>query len=209
MATTTSDNTVSTETAKALRNFRNSADIENFYRFVYENELRREARMVFEAIWNTMNMFNNMYKSDEMVKGLEPMAIPPVGPGVFDPRQILGGTVSIVNRNLPPLLNAPCVILILGDQRAIAGPQINIGICGQNMNLVANSLGIKACWVGFSAVIENLPALKEKLGIKPPWHVITSMVLGHPRFSQEGIVPREYRPVAWFKEGSEEPEIET
>jgi len=28
---------------KALKNFRSSTDIENFFRFVYENELRKEA----------------------------------------------------------------------------------------------------------------------------------------------------------------------
>ncbi len=162
-----------------------------------------------EGIKGTMAMFNNMYKNDDMVKALEPMAVPPIGPGAFDPRQILGGTPAIVRAELPPLLNAPAVIILLGDTRAIAGPDINIGICGQNMNLVANSLGIKACWVGFIKVLENLPQIKEKLGIKPPWHVVTSMVLGYPAFQQEGMVPREYRPVTWFREGSDGPEFET
>lgn len=35
---------------KVTRNFRNIADIENFYRFVYENDLRREAKMILEGI---------------------------------------------------------------------------------------------------------------------------------------------------------------
>jgi hypothetical protein len=34
------------------------------------------------------------------------------------------------------------------------------------------------------------------------------MCLGYPKFKQEGIVPREFRPVAWFKEGAEGPEIQ-
>jgi nitroreductase/NAD-dependent dihydropyrimidine dehydrogenase PreA subunit len=161
-----------------------------------------------KGIVDTMKMFDNMYKSDDMVKGLEAMCQPPAGPGVFDPRQILGGTPAIVKAELPPSLNAPAMILLLGDERAIGGPQINIGICGQNMNLVANSLGIKACWVGFVAVIENLPQLKEKLGITPPWRIVSSLVLGYPSFPQEGVVPREYRPVTWFREGSDGPEIE-
>ncbi|MCP4755456.1 MAG: hypothetical protein GY866_31720, partial [Proteobacteria bacterium] len=53
----------------------------------------------------------------------------------------------------------------------------------------------------------NLP-LKEKLGLKDPWKVTTAMVLGYPSFKQEGVVPREFRPVSWFREGKQEAEIE-
>lgn len=48
MTTTTTAESV--ETVKPVRNFRNSPDIENFYRFIHENDLRREAKMIFEAI---------------------------------------------------------------------------------------------------------------------------------------------------------------
>lgn len=47
MSTTTTENA---ESVKPVRNFRSSPDIENFYRFVHENDLRREAKMIFEAI---------------------------------------------------------------------------------------------------------------------------------------------------------------
>lgn len=162
-----------------------------------------------EGIMGTINMVYNMYNNDDQVKSLAPFVEPPgPGPGMFDPRLAVGGMGAIAKKYGPPTLNAPCIIMILADERAIGGMQTNVGICGQNMNLVANSLGIKACWVGFVAVIENLPALKDKLGIKPPWHIISSLVLGYPRFAQEGVVPREYRPVTWFREGSDGPEVE-
>ncbi len=160
------------------------------------------------GIVGVMKMFSDMYQNDDMVKSLEAMTAPPAGPGVFDPRQILGGTKAIVKGVLPPSLSAPCMILILGDERAIGGAQINVGICGQNMSLAAHSLGLKSCWIGFVAVLENLPALKEKLGIAPPWKVASSLVLGYPSFPQEGVVPREYRPVTWFREGGDGAEIE-
>jgi nitroreductase len=82
------------------------------------------------------------------------------------------------------------------------------GICGQNMNLAAISLGVGACWVGFSGFIESVPPLKEKLGLTDPWKITTAMVLGYPKFKQEGIVPREFRPITWFREGAEGPEVE-
>jgi hypothetical protein len=31
--------------------------------------------------------------------------------------------------------------------------------------------------------------------------VITALVLGWPRFKQEGVVAREYRPVTWLRPG--------
>lgn len=72
----------------------------------------------------------------------------------------------------------------------------------------AKSLGLGACWVGFSQIINMIPPLMEKLGLKEPWQINNAMVLGYPRFKQEGVVPREYRPVTWFREGSDVPEIE-
>jgi nitroreductase len=161
-----------------------------------------------EAIYGTLSMLYNMYKHDEMVKGLAAGYEADPTPGVYDPRIILGGVGSVTRRSGPVFLNAPAVILIAADERAISGPEINVGICGQNMNLVANSLGIKSCWVGFSQVINLLPPLKEKLGIDYPWRIISSLVLGYPRFKQEGIVPREFRPITWFREGAGGPEVE-
>src|SRR4030043_1541309 len=154
-----------------------------------------------EAICNGLSMLFTMYKSDEMVKTLAPMYEADPRPGSWDPRVVLGGFGAVAKSELPVFLNAPVVILMAGDERAISGPEINIGICGQNMNLVANSLRIKACWVGFSQVINNIAPLKEKLGIRNPWRIVTAMVLGYPRFRQEGVVPREFRPITWFREG--------
>jgi len=160
-----------------------------------------------EAIYNVLNGMYNLYMNDELVKSLVPMYEAGGNAGTFDPRIALGG-LGAISRGWPALLAAPAVILILGDQRAISGPQINVGICGQNMTLVANSLGIRSCWVGFSQVINMVPPLKEKLGIADPWLVNSAMVLGYPRFKQDGVVAREYRPVTWFREGSSGPEVE-
>jgi nitroreductase len=93
------------------------------------------------------------------------------------------------------------VIVLAADSRAISGPELNIGICGENMNLVANSLGIRACWNGFLA--SGVSAIADKIDLEPNWGVITTLVLGWPAFRQDGMVPREYRPVMWLREGSD------
>ena len=161
-----------------------------------------------EALFEAISGIYYTYLDDEKVEGLAPMVEGEPGPKLFDPRVVLGGMGFISRKYAPVSLNAPAVILIAGDQRAISGPELHTGICVQNMNLVANSLGIKSCWVGFYVVLEMLPALKEKLGLAPPWTILMGLVMGYPKFRQEGIVPREFRPVTWFREGSKAPEIE-
>jgi hypothetical protein len=37
---------------------------------------------------------------------------------------------------------------------------------------------------------------------------VSSVVLGYPRFRQEGIVAREYRPITWHREGKDTPDVE-
>ena len=53
MAKTAVANT-ETEAVKGGRNFRNSPDIENFYRFVHENDLRKEAKAALELVVATI-----------------------------------------------------------------------------------------------------------------------------------------------------------
>ena len=160
-------------------------------------------------VYKLLSSLYKIYLNDEMAKNLVPI-VENEGAGTLDPRVILGGMGSVTREGVEAVsLGAPAVILILGDERAISGAELNIGICGQNMNLVANSLGIKACWNGFiSRFLENIRPLKKKLGIKKPWRCVTSLCLGYPKFQQEGVVPRENRPVTWLREEGTEPEAQ-
>jgi nitroreductase/ferredoxin len=161
-----------------------------------------------EAIHKMLSMMYATYRDDALVEGLVPMYEADPNPGLWDPRIIQGGIGTIARGVGPVFLNAPALIVIAGDTRAISGPDINVGICGQNMNLVANSLGIRACWLGFVQVVNMLPPLLEKLGLKAPWKISSGLVLGYPRFKQDGVVAREFRPITWFREGADAPEVE-
>jgi len=166
-------------------------------------EIDQASLIVFDGL-------HKQYTDEEGVKTLAAGYEANPAPGGWDPRIIQGGIgTSMFNRVNPPGLGAPCMIVITADTRAIGGPQMQIGICGQNMNLVANSLGIKASWAGFPCTgILAIPTLTSKLGIKDPFVPITTMVLGYPKFKQEGFVPREFRPIIWFREGADGSEIE-
>ena len=169
------------------------------------SEISKGAHVFYDSIYKS-------YLDDEKVKLLINLVDgpPPARPGTADPRMILGGLGSVSREGeLAITMGAPAIILILGDERAITGPELNIGICGQNMNLVAESIGVKVVWSGFIANYLNMtPAMKKKLGFTPKWRCITALCLGYPRFNQTGIVPREFRPITWIKGDSEVPVIQ-
>ncbi len=62
-------NTTETETVaegpKTPRNFRTAIDIENFYRFVNENDLRREAKIMLELLQSKVMLAVKKNKKDK------------------------------------------------------------------------------------------------------------------------------------------------
>jgi alkylation response protein AidB-like acyl-CoA dehydrogenase/nitroreductase/Fe-S-cluster-containing hydrogenase component 2 len=162
-----------------------------------------------ESCYNTLALLYNMHKNDAIVKGLMQIYMQAPQPGLFDPRIMLGGAGVVAKKEALNFFGGPAVILMACDDRSVGGPQIQAGIAGQNMNLAAMSLGLGCCWNGFSQVIELDAILKEKLGLKLPWRINTALVLGYPKFKQQGIVPREFRPITWFREGAKGMQIET
>lgn len=71
------------------------------------------------------------------------------------------------DENFSVFYNAPTLIIISGDEKAIA-PQVDCALAMENMFLAAESLGIGTCWI--NAVLNALKApeaasLKKELGI--------------------------------------------
>ncbi len=134
----------------------------------------------------------------QFVEGVKAGVVPAT---MFDPR-VMRALGSVDRPYRPILLGAPAVVLILEDERAVSAGGIHTGIAGQNMTLVANSLGLGACWIGFILFVASIPGMREKMGIEPPWKLVSSLAIGYPKFRQEGMVPREYRPVTWLRDGT-------
>jgi len=126
-----------------------------------------------DEVSKVIEFFYNTYLNDAAVNSLAPLI--QADPGTADPRLVFGGMGTVVKNNphisgpidewlkdkkqegkiekLYPhalvSLFAPVLILLLVDERSIPTGEMNMGICGQNMNLVANSLGLGVCWTGF------------------------------------------------------------
>ncbi len=58
MSTTTTTNTTAEAAKTGPKNFRSNPDVENFYRFVNDNGLRREAKIVLEAVAARLKSLN-------------------------------------------------------------------------------------------------------------------------------------------------------
>ena len=151
------------------------------------------------AVWQGMYP---MFGDDQAVMNL----VENLPPGAFDPR-VQGGIRCVAQKELPIFLNAP-VVIFLGCSNKMAAPEEHAGICGQNMTLAAKSLGLGSCWSNFAATVDLIPEIKSKLGYDDTWRIYSALCLGYPKFNQEGMVPRHFRPVTWFRPGADGPQVE-
>jgi nitroreductase len=144
-------------------------------------ELEKTAVEMYDEMWK-------FYSDEEKVKQLalgQYQSNPQQMPWGWsqDPRMVRAGIGTSIRLRLRGLwLGAPVAIIIACDMRCIGQPQMQVGIAGQNMNLVANSFRVRACWVGFPAILNARPDILAKLGLAPPFQIITTMTLGYPRF---------------------------
>jgi nitroreductase/NAD-dependent dihydropyrimidine dehydrogenase PreA subunit len=152
-----------------------------------------------QAVWAGMYP---VFINDETVMNM----VGVVPTGVFDPRT-QRGLRCIATKELPVFFGAPALIFMGGNAK-MNDPGTAIGICGQNMNLTAHSLGLGVCWSNFGKAVNFIPEIKSRLGFEDPWSVETVLGLGYPKFKQQGMVPRHHRPVTWFRPGSDSPQIE-
>jgi nitroreductase/NAD-dependent dihydropyrimidine dehydrogenase PreA subunit len=97
--------------------------------------------------------------------------------------------------------NAPVVILILKDRRGVSNPDLDAGICAQNMVLAAHSLGLGTCYVSLPMDPLSRPLMagfRKRLGIAPPYEAVTSIAIGYAKGKIDGPVKRDTPKVNWI-----------
>ena len=57
------------EVSKGLRNFRQTQDIENFYRFIHDNALRREAKVMVDEVYKHLLAQKKKAEAKKKAKG--------------------------------------------------------------------------------------------------------------------------------------------
>lgn len=99
---------------------------------------------------------------------------------------------------------APTIILLLMDKRGIGVPAIDIGICGTNIVLAAQSLGLGTCWIGFSKFLNQSRQWCEKFGVEEPYEISEAITVGYPVGDPTRMIARETHEIAWFDGGKKE-----
>ncbi|MCX5849809.1 MAG: nitroreductase [Deltaproteobacteria bacterium] len=116
----------------------------------------------------------------------------------------MGAIFLIAEGKLKLFHGAPTVIMILKDKRGVSNPDLDCGICGQNMVLAARSLGLSTCWIGFvSALMKSYVRFKwlKRLNISYPYQLVEGIALGYAKGNPNNIVERELHEIAWYENG--------
>ncbi|MBI3786423.1 MAG: nitroreductase family protein [Deltaproteobacteria bacterium] len=99
---------------------------------------------------------------------------------------------------------APTVILLLMDKRGIGTPEIDIGICGTNIVLAAQSFGLGTCWIGFSKLLNQSREWCARLGVEAPYEISEAITVGYPVGDPTRPIARDTHEIVWFEDGKKE-----
>ncbi|MDT3701152.1 MAG: nitroreductase family protein [Thermincola sp.] len=91
--------------------------------------------------------------------------------------------------------HAPAVIAVLGHK---ANNNINAALAASRMELMANALGLGACFIGlFTRAVNNETELSEMLGIDRHYSMTAALAIGYPAVNYLRTVPRKKAKVEW------------
>jgi nitroreductase len=116
----------------------------------------------------------------------------------------LGAIFLIAESKLKLFHGAPTVIMILKDKRGVSNPDLDCGICGQNMVLTAHSLGLSTCWIGLvSVLMKSYVRFKwlKRLNISYPYQLVEGIAVGFAKGNPNNMVERELHEIAWYENG--------
>jgi len=124
-------------------------------------------------------------------------------PNLLHPVPVSAAT-AIAQGRFAVFHRAPTLILILMDKRGIGVPPVDIGICGTNIVLAAQSLGLGTCWIGFSKFLNESRVWCERLGVEQPYEVAEAITVGYPVGDTTHLIPRETHEIVWFEGGNKQ-----
>lgn len=118
----------------------------------------------------------------------------------------------LAERDFHIFYNAPCLVVI---SAASAGPWMreDAALAAENLMLMATSLGLGSCWIGFAQGWLNTPEGRRILNLPDKALAVAPVIVGHPR-TEPPPVARKAPLVSWIghrhahgEEIVEEPEL--
>jgi nitroreductase/NAD-dependent dihydropyrimidine dehydrogenase PreA subunit len=95
--------------------------------------------------------------------------------------------------------NAPVVIIIHGLRTNFMA-RANCSIATRNMEIMAKTIGLGTCWVGFLSSAANLAEKKIEryLEIPDDRSIYGAIMVGYPKFEYRKLIPRKERGIRWI-----------
>jgi nitroreductase/NAD-dependent dihydropyrimidine dehydrogenase PreA subunit len=104
------------------------------------------------------------------------------------------------------LHHAPSLVIIHMKQNVAATPELDAGIASTQMILMAETMGLGTCYIGFLiTAIENSPELKEMLKIPAGNRSLVAFTVGYPDVRYLRLVNRNPARTTWIGESTDEP----
>ena len=107
-------------------------------------------------------------------------------------------SAAMADGTFSALFKAPTLILLFKDKRGISNPDLDLGICGQNMIIAAHSMGLGTCWLGVVTALAYYPKWKRLFNIRHPWVLELGICIGYPSGEPNGFVHRDTQYTDWF-----------
>jgi len=169
---------------------------ENFVVIQDRKRLSELEKMVIEVLWNK----GMKYLGNEIGQKL---AKAKIGDEML--RQAIPYHQIMRNRRQNSQLagmvfrNAPVVIVIHGLRTNFMA-HANCSIAARNMEIMAKTMGLGTCWVGFLSVAAHLAKKKIETYLEIPddHSIYGAMMVGYPKFEYRKIIPRKEREVRWI-----------
>lgn len=76
-------------------------------------------------------------------------------------------------------------------------PEIDCSLAAQNIMLLAHSLGLGSCWIGFAEPLLKLPEVKKELNIPDEYSAVAPLILGYPAVLPPSLPKKEPEIIFW------------
>lgn len=88
------------------------------------------------------------------------------------------------------LCGAPSLFFACADTRNLLAHDACITALS-HLELAAHGMGLGACWVGtFAMFAQMAPGFEKRLGLPKHVHIVSAMIVGHPKYRLKKIPPR-------------------
>ncbi len=154
-------------------------------------EMEADAKKALKTMAKVLGYDKHPWKKyhTKLLQFLSPNNLHPIPMGMIQ---------SVTENKFDVFWGAPTVILLFKDKRGIGNPDVDLGICGQNMVIAAHGMGLGTCWIGVASVLQMFPKWRKRFNIRHPWYLEQGMLVGYPFGDPNGFAHRETQYVDWF-----------